>query len=142
MRRLVLVFLLGLGCIRAMPIPWALRSGLQPVDVCDGGTANAGEAPAHGGSGSAESGTSPLSPREAAVCTSVLRKEPAAKNVDWEHVDFVYEFTTDDGGVVQSICARSVPFAPETATCLADKLQQIRFGPRERSEYTVHVSFD
>lgn len=138
MRKLAIV-LLGVACVRAMPVPWALRSGLEPVSVCDGGTTNAGEA-THSFSG--DGAQSLLSSAEGFVCMGVLRQEPAAKGVDWEHVDFVYVFTTDDAGVVQSICAQSVPNAPEASTCLADKLQLIRFDPNQRGRYTVHFVFE
>lgn len=65
-----------------------------------------------------------------------MRKETDFKDDEWTHRDFVFSFSTTDTGVVQSICAESVPNAPEAATCLADALRAIRFQSCNR--YIVH----
>ncbi|MDP1921443.1 MAG: hypothetical protein Q8L14_34700 [Myxococcales bacterium] len=142
MRRLVLCLLAGLGCVRAVPVPWALQSGSRPVDVCDGGTINAAEP--EGGSGGAGSDVvlSPLDDRDAKLCLALMKVEPAFRYVDWDRFDFTYSFSTDGSGGVKSICAVSVPPAPEVATCLADKLRATRFPANERSTYVVHLFND
>lgn len=67
-----------------------------------------------------------------------MRKERGFGDDDWAHRDFLFSFSTDDAGAVQTICATSVPNAPAAATCLAEELRTIRFQPTDRGSYIVH----
>ncbi|MBL8923566.1 MAG: hypothetical protein JNJ54_32225 [Myxococcaceae bacterium] len=111
------------ACMRRQ-VRWELPTGFPAVALCDGG-ALVDEDETSGGSGGGQSdGVIPA--RDANPCMKLLTRE---YGYDWEERTFLFEFSTDDAGVVTHVCAIQVPSAPQSATCAADLVERTRFDP-------------
>lgn len=119
----------ALSCVRQVPavpgpIPatrWELPGGSPAVSLCDGGVFADLEEPGES-SGAESSGT--VSADETRRCLQLMRSEYGE---EWTHRVFDFEFSTDDAGVVDRLCALRVPSAPEAATCTARLVEKTRF---------------
>lgn len=130
MSRSSFMFLLAaLSCVRQVPavpgptpsVRWVLPGGSPAVSVCDGGVFADQEEPGESGSGE-KSGE--VSAEETRPCMQLMRGEYGE---EWSHRIFLFEFSTDDAGVVEHLCALRVPSAPEAATCAARLVEKTRF---------------
>lgn len=118
----LLLALVTVACMRRQ-VRWELPTGSPAVALCDGG-ALVDEDETSGSGGGGLAGVIPA--READPCMRLLTRE---YGYDWEERTFLFEFSTDDAGVVNHVCAVQVPSAPQAATCTAELLERTRFDP-------------
>lgn len=126
----LLVALVGPACVSTR---WVQSSGAPAVPLCDGGTADAKELT---GKGFGSLGTeSPLTIAVARECTRFVQDE---LELDWGAAAFVYRVRTDEKGRVTRVCAWSVPRAPDSSSCFADRLARAVLEPNlHDAEYRV-----
>lgn len=145
MARSFLVLLATMGCVRQRPagpaltpaVPWQLSDGSAAVSLCDGGVFADEEEPGDSSGGEISGKVSAMETHD---CMQVMRREYGE---EWTHRVFVFEFSTDDAGVVQHVCALRVPSAPQAATCTARLVEKTGFpAGLSNTRYRFHFFLD
>lgn len=96
------------------------------------------EEPGESSGGGERSGA--VSADETRRCMQLMRTEYGE---EWTHRVFVFDFSTDDAGVVERLCALRVPSAPQAATCAARLVEKSRFPPGlSNTRYRFHFFLD
>lgn len=124
------------ACIRLLPssVWWRIRGGAPAVPLCDGGVfVDDDDETLKGPPGSEDV----IPGVEFKSCMQLMQAEYP---YDWNEREFAFEFSTNDAGVVQHLCARRVPSAPQAATCAAEVVEKTRF-PAGLSNQRYRVRF-
>jgi hypothetical protein len=119
---------------------WELRDGGVAAPLCPGATTDVEATnPCPAGVGASGLDGALLS-SEAAQCSPLLSRFSSV----WEGcTDYLFRFDTDEQGVPVNLCVTSTTFSPDYVTCLADKLQKVRFDPNMKAvSYRVRFVVD
>ena len=124
------------ACIRLLPssVWWRIRGGAPAVPLCDGGVfVDDDDETLKGPPGSEDV----IPGVEFKSCMQLMQAEYP---YDWNEREFSFEFSTNDAGVVEHLCARRVPSAPAAPHAPPRSSRGAASRPASRSNATGSAS--
>jgi hypothetical protein len=119
---------------------WELPRGRPAVALCDGGQLFDEEEPQRAGGTEVSRSKELISSARLDPCMKLMRREYGS---EWSHRAFIFEFSTNDAGMGERVCAVRVPSAPRAATCAAELIEGTLFEPGLSSKrYEFHFFID